>query len=141
MHGELLKINLTVLLSIMLPHSPIAKWIYDRMRVRFQVNIFSFFERTWHKETDAQVLQKISAHYFHTTPQKKFANFWFFLNTHRVIKHFANFSAFLKWRGQGLFKNVCFIIFWTYVLCKHLTFKLDFDKKFDFLQIWFFLTV
>jgi len=39
----------------------------------------------------------------------------------------------LKWHGQGLFKNVKFLIFWANFFCKHFYYITGFcDKKFNF---------
>ena len=48
--------------------------------------------------------------------------------------------AYLKWHGQGLFRNLYFFIFWTFFISKHFyfTIQLDFTKKsITFLQIFF----
>ena len=51
------------------------------------------------------------------------------------------FLAYLKWHGQGLFKNVYFIFFWTFY-CKHFYYKTGFSKQNQFLQFWnFFLRI
>ena len=79
-------------------------------------------------ETDCK---EIIAKYLHTTRQKKFAFFQFFLITHQVTKN-LQFFPYFKWHGQGLFKIVYFIMFWTFFVWQTFSLyynQLDFAKK------------
>jgi len=62
--------------------------------------------------------------------------------TFLVFLDFAKFFAYLKWHGQGLFKNVYFFIFWTNFFGKQFYYKTGFcNKKFNFCKFAIFLQI
>ena len=80
-------------------------------------------------------LVKIFANNLYTTRPIKFAHFSFFLITLQVIENFAKCFAYLKWHGQGLFKNLYFIISGNFVLQTFLLYNWILQQKIQFLQI------
>ena len=46
---------------------------------------------------------------FANNPSKEICTFLVFLTTHQVLLKFAKHFAYLKWHGQGLYKNVLFL--------------------------------
>ena len=58
--------------------------------------------------------KKKNCKFFANNLSKEICTFLVFLNYTSGYLNFANIFAYLKWHGQGLFKNRHFIIFWTF---------------------------